>query len=121
MSRASWTVLAVVAALLGLVTIGAAVMTDAPRSNRVTNEAGGAACFKREDFDEYTRAALYARKTRNVSWMKAMYESGACVRLPIGERVTVLDYEWSGVSRVALHPPEGGQAIPLWTANENID
>ena len=41
MSRASWTVLAVVAALLGLVTIGAAVMTDAPRSNRVTNEAGG--------------------------------------------------------------------------------
>ena len=74
-----------------------------------------------DEFDEYTRAALYARKTRNVSWMKAMYESGACVRLPIGERVTVLDYEWSGVSRVALHPPEGGQAIPLWTANENID
>ena len=28
MSQASWTVLAVVAALLGLVTIGAAVMTD---------------------------------------------------------------------------------------------
>ena len=120
MSRASWMVLGVVAVLLGLVAFGT-VTTDARRIYRVTNEAGGAACFEREDFDEYTRAALYARKTRNVSWMKAMYESGACVRLPIGERVTVLDYEWSGVSKVALHPPEGGQAIPLWTANENID
>ena len=117
MSQASWTVLAV---LLGLVAFGA-VTTDASRSYRVTNKAGGAVCFEREDFDEYTRAALHARKPKNVSWIKAMYESGLCVRLPIGERVTILDYAWFEVSKIALHPPEGGRVLPLWTANENID
>ena len=106
--------------LLALFILGFHLPASADREYRAHNKVGGAACFTREAYDEYTEAAIHARKTRDVSRMKFLYATKRCVRMPRRARIIIIDYGWwSGVSKVYLHP-QGGTRVVVWTANENF-
>lgn len=110
--------------LFGTLMIAAVVMIAANGSwaqdYRTTNKAGGAACFTKDAYDEYRKAALRAHRTKDPTWMEQVYNSGRCFPMERGLRVTVKDSSISGTSQVYLHPRSGGTPMEVWTANENF-
>ena len=84
------------------------------------SEAGGAACFSKDAYEEFRKAALRSERTKDPTWMEQVYNSGRCFPMERGMRVTVKDSGKSGTSQVYLHPRSGGKPMVVWTANENF-
>lgn len=77
----------------------------------------GAVCITRDALERYMAAVLHARETRDVSWMKHLYDSEQCVRVKKGLKVTVKNAGLT-VSQVYVHAKEGGGPLVGWTVNE---
>ena len=110
--------------LSGTVTI-AAVLTIAANGSwaqeyRTTNKAGGAACFSKDAYEEFRKAALRSQRTKDPTWMEQVYNSGRCFPMERGMRVTVKDSGTQGTSQIYLHPLSGGTPMEVWTADENF-
>ena len=86
---------------------------------RTTNKVGPAACFTEKAYEDYAKAAIHARSTRDVSWMKHLYDTRQCFRMEKELRVTVEDSGFT-VSQIRIFPRGGGTPILAWTSNENF-
>ena len=105
---------------MALCMVALTVSVSAPREVSATEyriRHVGAVCITRDAYDRYATAVLHARKTRDVIWMKHLYDSEECIRVKEGLRVTIKDAGLL-VSQVYIFAREGGAPLVGWTANE---